>query len=250
MPRWNRAPRNPRKKATNWELREQMISLPIRDASGQELGTYEFDPTELAPRVNKQLVHDAVVMYEANRRVGTAQTKSRGMVAGSTKKLYRQKGSGRARAGMSRTPLRRGGGHTFGKSPKDWSYRLPKKAIRLATRMALLSKFLDDEVTVLDNLSLEEPKTKVVAGILAALQLDYETCLLTIDEHDPVVWKSSRNIANLQVTCAGDLNAYALLRQKRLLLTKKALDRLRHRPEDSDSSANASVDNNETVGEE
>ncbi|HID21200.1 MAG TPA: 50S ribosomal protein L4, partial [Planctomycetaceae bacterium] len=204
-----------------------MISLPIRNASGEQVGTYEFDPSELAPSINKQLLHDVVVMYEANRRVGTVKTKSRGEVEGSTRKLYRQKGTGRARAGARRTPIRRGGGHTFAKRPKDWGYRLPKKAVRLATRMALLSKFLDDEVTLIDQLVIDAPKTKVIASMLKTLGLDAETCLLSLERHDPIVWKSSRNIPRLDVLPATDLNAYALLRQKRLLLTTAALDQLR-----------------------
>jgi len=201
--------------------------LPIRNASGEQVGTYEFDPSELAPSINKQLLHDVVVMYEASRRVGTVKTKSRGEVRGSTRKLYRQKGTGRARAGARRTPIRRGGGHTFAKRPKDWGYRLPKKAVRLATRMALLSKFLDNEVTLIDQVVLDEPKTKLVASMLKALGLDSETCLLSLERHDPIVWKSSRNIPLLDVLPASDLNAHILLRQKRLLLTTAALDQLR-----------------------
>lgn len=204
-----------------------MISVPVHNQSGAEVGKYEFDPGELAPGVNTVLLHDAVVMYEANRRVGTVKTKSRGEVAGSTRKLYRQKGTGRARAGNVRTPVRRGGGHAFGKRPIDWSYRLPKKAVRLATRMALLSKFLDNEVTVLDDLAVDEPKTKVIAGLLKALGLSDEGCLLTIENHDTNVWKSSRNLPNLRVAAAAGLNAYDLLHQKRLVVTKQALDRLR-----------------------
>jgi large subunit ribosomal protein L4 len=204
-----------------------MISIPIRNSSGQDVGTYEFDPGELAATVNKQLLHDVVVMHLANQRLGTVRTKSRSMVAGSTKKLFRQKGTGRARCGPKRTPIRRGGGHAFAKIPKDWGYRLPRKSIQLATRMALLSKFLDDEVTVLDELSVDQPRTKVVADMLKALGVAQDSCLLTIESHDPNVWKSSRNIANLEVSPAANLNAYTLLRQKRLVVTKGALDRLR-----------------------
>ena len=207
-----------------------MLSLPIRNASGQEVGTYEFDPDELASGVNRQLLHDVVVMYEANRRVGTVQTKSRGMVDGSTKKLYRQKGTGRARAGNRRTPIRVGGGHTFGKKPRDWSYRLPKKAVRQATRMALLSKFLDDQVTVLEDLAVSEPRTKQVASLLKALGLTRVTCLLAIEAHDSNVVKSVRNIANLWVSPAQELNAYNLLHQRQLIVTRAALDALRRNP--------------------
>ena len=204
-----------------------MISLKVRNAAGQEVGTYEIDPEELAPAINKQLLHDVVVMYEANRRVGTVRTKSRGEVAGSTKKMYRQKGTGRARAGAKRTPVRRGGGHAFAKRPKDWGYRLPKKAVRLATRMALRSKFEDDQVTLLDDFRVEQPKTKVVAGALKALGLGETSCLLATPEYDSNVWLSSRNIEGLRVSPVSDLNAYDLLRQRQLVLTRSALDRLR-----------------------
>ena len=117
-----------------------MATLPIYDRTGNEVGKYEIDPSELAPRINKQLLHDAVVMYQTNLRLGTAQTKSRAEVAGTTKKMYRQKGTGNARAGSRRSGIRRGGGHIFAKRPRDWSYRLPQKALQLATRMALASQ--------------------------------------------------------------------------------------------------------------
>jgi len=118
-----------------------MISVPIRDMNGGECGVYTFEPADVSDNIRKQLLHDAVVMYRSNRRVGEVQTKSRGMVAGSTRKLFKQKGTGRARAGSIRTPVRRGGGHAFGKLPRDFYYRMPKKAVRKAMRMALLSKF-------------------------------------------------------------------------------------------------------------
>jgi large subunit ribosomal protein L4 len=204
-----------------------MISVPICDQTGNEVGTYEFDPAELAPSVNKQLLHDVVVMYQANRRVGTVRTKSRGDVAGSTKKLYRQKGTGRARAGALRSPVRRGGGHTFAKRPKDWGYRLPKRAVKMATRMALLSKFLDEEAVVVESLPNEEPKTRVMADCLKALGVSGQSCLVSTDAYDVNVWKSSRNIAGVRVSPAMDLNAYDLLCQKRLVVTRAALDLLR-----------------------
>lgn len=204
-----------------------MISVPVRDMSGNEVGTYEFDPAELAPGVNRQLLHDVVVMYEANRRVGTSATKSRGMVVGSTKKLFRQKGTGRARMGPRRTPIRRGGGHAFAKQPRDWGYRLPKKSVRLATRMALLSKFQDEQAVVVDDVVVDAPRTSVVAGMLRALGVDQDSCLLAIAQHDEVVWKSARNIRDLRVAPCADLNAYDLLRQKRLVITRSAIDRLR-----------------------
>ena len=214
-----------------------MISAPIKSVTGGDVGTYEFDPAELAPGINKQLLHDAVVMYEANRRVGTVRTKSRGEVVGSTKKLFRQKGTGRARMGPKRTPIRRGGGMAFAKRPKDWSYRMPKKAVKLATRMALLSKFQDGEAIVLDSLAVDQPKTRVIADMLKALGVDKQGCLLAIRENDAVLWKSARNIPTLRVSPALELNAYDLLRQKRLVVTKDAMDLLRQPESNNGASA-------------
>ncbi len=205
-----------------------MISVAIRNQAGKETGAkYEFDPAELAPGVNKQLLHDAVVMYENNLRQGTAKTKSRAEVSGSSKKLYKQKGTGRARMGNKRTCIRRGGGHAFAKLPKDWSYRMPRKSLRLATRMALLSKFLDGEAIVVDSLALPEIKTKQVAKMLKSLGVAGKSCTLTTETHDPVVWKSSRNIPQIQVSPAAELTAYTLLRGRHLVVTKAALDQLR-----------------------
>ena len=203
-----------------------MISVSIRDMSGSESGTYEFDPADLAAGINRQLLHDAAVMYEANRRVGTVQTKSRGMVQGSTKKLFRQKGTGRARAGNARTPVRRGGGHTFGKKPRDYSYRLPRKSLRLATRMALLSKFQDEQAVLLSGWDCSEPKTKVVAQSLKSLGVAGETVLLATDGVDANLWRSARNIKGVRVLPAGDLNAWDLLRHRNLVVTVAAMDQL------------------------
>ncbi len=211
-----------------------MISVPVHNQSGKEVGSYEFDPADLAPGINKQLLHDVVVMYESNKRVGTVKTKSRGMVSGSTAKLFRQKGTGRARAGSSRSPIRKGGGHTFGKVPLDWSYRLPKKAVKLATRMALLSKFQDNEAIVLDDLTVLEPKTKTMSEVLKSLGVSETGCLLALEGHDKNIWLSSRNIEGLQVLPASDLNSYQLLHQKKLIITKSALDSIRNKSNDSE----------------
>ena len=148
-----------------------MISVPMVDMSGQTVGTYEFDPAELCKGINKQMLHDVCVMYALNQRVGTVRTKTRGEVSGSTKKLFKQKGTGNARVGTKRSPIRRHGGHAFAKRPKDWGYRMPKKMLRAATRMALLSKFQDGEAIILSDLTLPEEKTKVVVGVLKALKL-------------------------------------------------------------------------------
>ena len=204
----------------------EMISVSIRDMSGSESGTYEFDPADLASSVNRQLLHDAAVMYEANRRQGTVQTKSRGMVKGSTHKLFRQKGTGRARAGNARTPVRRGGGHSFGKKPRDYSYRLPRKSLRLATKMALLSKFQDEQAVVLSDWQCTEPKTKVVAHALKSLGVDGASVLLATNGVDANVWRSARNISGVRVLPASDLNAWDLLRHHNLVVTVAAMDQL------------------------
>src|SRR5262245_52916763 len=200
-------------------------------------------------------------MYRANQRAGTHSTLRRGEVAGSTKKLFRQKGTGNARVGTRRTNKRKGGGTAKGPKPRDYEYHLPKKAVRAATRMAILSKFQDNEALILDDdLKLAEAKTKQVAGILKALakgmkidelpapkregeQLTPEeetrrrkkqaremTWLLGTAGNDPALHKASRNIANLKVLPAAEFNAYTVLRQKRLVLTRQALEQLRKGP--------------------
>jgi large subunit ribosomal protein L4 len=203
-----------------------MISVPVRNMSGAECGTYAFEPSEISDVICNQLLHDAVVMYNANRRVGEVQTKSRGMVAGSTRKLFKQKGTGRARAGAIRTPVRRGGGHAFAKKPRDYYYRMPKKAIRKAMRMALLSKFQDSQAVMLQSWQCDQPKTKVIAGFLGAVGLAGKSVLLTTEGLNPNVWKSARNIQGVMVLPGSDLNAYSLLRQRHLVITVAEMDRL------------------------
>ena len=206
-----------------------MASIPVYDRSGAEVGTYEIDPAELAPRISKQLLHDAVVMYQTNRRQGSAKTKTRGEVVGSTQKMYRQKGTGRARAGSRRSPVRRGGGHAFPKRPKDWSYRLPKKALRSATRMALASRIADDEVTLIDELQFEAPRTREMADVLKALNVAGIRLLVAVAEHDVNVYKSIRNLAEVSVLPVAELNALEVLRPRRLLMTRAALDAFREK---------------------
>ena len=204
-----------------------MANLPIYNASGSEVGTYEIDPAEIAPRISKQLLHDAVVMYQANLRQGSFKTKSRGEVAGSTQKMYRQKGTGRARAGTRRSNVRRGGGHGFAKRPRDFSYRLPRKALKLATRMAIASKITDDQMVVIDELSFETPRTKDMAAILKSLGLAGASTMVATTNYDPNVCKSARNIERVSVSPVSDLNALSVLKPRHLLVTKAALDRLR-----------------------
>ncbi len=206
-----------------------MVKLPVYDRTGAEVGKYEVDPAQLAPRINKQLLHDAVVMYQANKRQGSAKTKSRAEVKGSTKKMYRQKGTGNARAGSRRSGIRTGGGHIFAKRPRDWSYRMPKKALRLATRMAMASKIVDDEITLIDDLSFEAPQTSQMAGILKALQVESGTLLVAVAEYDVNVYKSIRNLADVSVLPVAELNALNVLHPRRLLMTTSALDAFREK---------------------
>src|SRR5262245_32020659 len=177
-----------------------MAKLPVLDRTGKEVGSYEIDPAELAPRINKQLLHDVVVMYQSNLRLGTAKSKSRGEVAGTTKKMYRQKGTGNARAGSRRSGIRRGGGHIFAKRPRDWTYRLPRKAVQLAMRMALAAKLRDSEVVLIDELAFDAPKTKDMAAIIKALKLDNTSLLVATADHDANVYKSARNINKVSVS--------------------------------------------------
>jgi large subunit ribosomal protein L4 len=206
-----------------------MATLPIYNRSGDEVGTYEVDPEQLAPRISKQLLHDAVVMYENNLRQGSVKTKTRSEVSGSSKKMYRQKGTGNARAGSRRSGVRRGGGHIHARQPRDWSYRLPKKALRIATRMALASRIADNEITLIDNLSFAQPKTREMAAVLKALKLTGSSLLVTIPSHDVNAYKSIRNIAGVSVLPVAELNAWEVLHPKRLLMTPAALDAIREK---------------------
>ena len=204
-----------------------MLNLNVYNRQGESVGTVEIDPDEFGGSVNRQLLHDVVVMYLANQRAGTHSTLRRGEVAGSTKKLFRQKGTGNARAGTRRTNKRRGGGTAKGPKPRDYEYHLPKKAVRAATRMAILSKFQDQEAIVVDDLDLQEAKTKQMAAVFKALKIKGLTCLVGTAGRDEKVFRSARNLPGVEVASTAQFNAYAVLRPKRLLLTKAALEELR-----------------------
>ena len=167
------------------------------------------------------------LMYQANQRQGTQKTKTRGEVAGSTRKLYRQKGTGNARAGARRSGTRRGGGHIFAKRPRDFGWRMPRKALQTATRMALASKLADDEVKLVDKLPLTAPKTAVAAKFLGALGLGEHTVLVSAEKHDDNLWKSFRNIDGVSVSPVGDLNAWSILRPRAIVMTTAAIDAFR-----------------------
>jgi large subunit ribosomal protein L4 len=213
-----------------------MASLPIYNKSGNEVGKYEIDPAQIAPKISQQLLHDVVVMYQANERRGTHKTKTRGEVAGTTKKMYRQKGTGNARAGSRRSPVRRGGGHIFALVNRDYSYRLPRKAVQAATRMAIARKLETQDVVVIDELSFSKPATKEMAGILKALKLQASTLVATAAA-DANVYKSARNIENVTILPVAELNALAVLKPRKLLVTKAALDVIKDKAQGARTSA-------------
>jgi len=200
------------------------ISLPIFNKSGKEVGTYSVDPSAIAHRISAQLLHDAVVMYRANLRQGSAKTKTRAEVAGHKKKMYRQKGTGNARAGSIRSGVRRGGGHIFAKQPRDWSYRLPRKALQVATRMAVASKISNSQITLIDALSADAPKTKDAAAVLKALSIQ-GTVLVAVESYNADLYKSFRNIEGVRILPVAEINAYEVLRPKQVLMTKGALEK-------------------------
>ncbi|MBN9119180.1 MAG: 50S ribosomal protein L4 [Planctomycetes bacterium] len=218
------------------------ITVPVVDRAGADKGTVEIDPAEFGGKISKQLMHEVVLMYLANQRAGTHHTLRRGQVAGSTKKLFRQKGTGNARAGTKRTNKRRGGGTAKGPKPRDYEYHLPKKAVKAATRMAVLSKLLDKQAVVIDDLTLAAPKTKEMAGVLKAIKIGKKTTdqgdkdvtlldttvLIGTGKLDPNVYKSARNIDGVKVLPAAEFNCYTVLKQKRLVLTRSALEALRN----------------------
>src|SRR3954470_12697542 len=151
-----------------------MLTIPVYNAAGTKVGEESIDPADFGGEVNKQLLHDVVLMHQAARRVGTVNTRGRADVAGSGKKLFRQKGTGNARAGAKRTNKRKGGGAAFARRNRDYTYTMPKKAVRTAVRMAILSKFQDNQALVIDGLGVatvgETPKTKEVVKVLKAIK--------------------------------------------------------------------------------
>src|SRR6516165_7416638 len=222
-----------------------MLKVPVYSPSGERIGEETIDPADFGGAINKQLLHDVVLMHLAARRVGTVNTRGRADVAGSGKKLFRQKGTGNARAGSKRTNKRKGGGVAFARRNRDYQYAMPKRAVRAAIRMALLSKFQDNQALVIDGLAVgQAPKTRVVAAALRAIRrpdlseaeatesvgeskakalgrtLDHRTVLIGLPEHDPVFYRSARNLERVQVAPVADFNTYDVLKQRYLLLTR------------------------------
>ncbi|MGQ3685062.1 MAG: 50S ribosomal protein L4 [Candidatus Loosdrechtia sp.] len=200
------------------------MEILVYNKQGEKIDTMELDKEKFGGPVRKRLLRDVVVMYEANKRQGTASTKTRSEVAGGGKKPWVQKHTGRARAGSIRSPLWKGGGVVFGPKPRDYSFTIPKKARRLALFSALAARVRDNEMIVLDTLEISTPKTKEMVGILEALGIGRNSCLLVIQKPDSVVWKSARNIPSIKVKTSTELNAYDILKPSKVILTREALN--------------------------
>lgn len=201
-----------------------MIELPIYDSNGKKVDSLQIDAETLGGEVRYALLKQAYVITHGNQRQGSARTKSRGDVHGSTRKLFKQKGTGNARAGAARTPIRKGGGVTFKKTRtrEDFRTELPKKMRRLANRNALLAKLIDNEVKCFAALDFKAPKTADFAKLMASVGID-RTCLVATDGTNRNAILSARNIDGVDVCRIDQLNAFALLNHRYLVVDKAAL---------------------------
>ena len=198
------------------------MQVPVYSLTGEVIKHIEISDEVFAVPLNQAVVHQAMVRQQANARQGTASTKTRSEVSGSGRKLFRQKGTGLARAGSRRSPLRRGGGITFGPKPRSYRQAMPKKMRRLALRCVLSAKAGDGELKVLEQLKLDQPKTKEMVRILAALEVDSSALIIT-DEPENNVVKSARNLAGIKTMPASLLNVVDILSYKMLLMTEAAV---------------------------
>ena len=202
-----------------------MANIQVYQFGNGKVGKRDEDFGALGKRPHRRLLREAVIMYEANQRAGTHCTKTRSEVSYTNKKPWAQKHTGRARAGSRRSPLWRGGGIMHGPRPRDYSFGLPRKALRAAVRNALLGKFLDEEVAAMDGVALEAPSSKKVAAALKAINLEGSTLLVT-PAPDDMLYRSARNIEGVAVRAATDVNAYDLLSHKNLVLVNGAFEAL------------------------
>ncbi len=202
-----------------------MIEVPVYNQSGQKVESMQIDEQKLGGEVRKNLLKQALVMYHANQRQGSVRTLARGEVAGSTRKMFRQKGTGNARTGGIRNPIKKGGGHAKQKRPKDWRQAMPQKARRLARNNAILAKIQSEQIRVIDQIKLDQPKTKLMAQVFKALGIDRSVCF-ALPQQDELLMKSARNIDRTTLTTVAQLNAWDILRNKTLLLTKAGLEQI------------------------
>ena len=203
-----------------------MATIDVFDIQGQAVGKVDLDDTLFGVEPSEGAIYQAVKSYLTNRRQGTAATKTRAEVFLTKRKMYRQKGTGNARAGHRSSGVRRGGGHIFAKKQRSYYYRLPAKAVRSATRMAIASKIQDGEFVVVDGVSLDAPKTQQVAELLSNLELSGKSALITTKEHDINIYKSARNIERVNVSPVSDLNALSVLQVDKLVMTTEAVESL------------------------
>ena len=201
------------------------MDVPIYNKQGQQVGSMTIDEQSLGGTVNASLIKQAYVRYHTNQRQGSARTKSRGMVEGSTRKIYRQKGTGRARMGAVRTVLRKGGGVAFAKTRGREAFRpdMPVKMRRLANRNALLAKLVDNEVKVIDDLSFATPKTKDFAAFCTALGID-RTCLVALDPDNVNARRAAKNVEHVDACASHELTAFNLLNHRYVVIAKSSLE--------------------------
>jgi len=204
-----------------------MAVTEVYNTDNKKVGEVELNDALFGLEVKKHILHDVVKMQLANRRAGTASTKTRTEVRGGGAKPYRQKGTGRARAGTNNSPLWRGGGVIFGPKPRDYSYKLPKKVRRLGVRMALSARFSEDNITILDGFDLADIKTKQFVEIMKKLNI--ENGLIVISGKNENLEKSSRNAQGYKVIQADGLNVYDILLHRRLVLLQPCLGQLEER---------------------
>lgn len=200
------------------------MQVPVYNLAGEVVKHIEVSDAVFAVPFNEAVVHQALVRQQANARQGTADTKTRSRVSGTTRKLFRQKHTGMARGGSRRSPLRRGGGVVFGPHPRSYRQAMPKKMRRLALRCVLSAKVRDGELKVLETLSLEQPKTKEMMQILTALGIDSSALIATAEPERNVV-KSAHNLPKIKTIPANILNVVDILSHKMLLMTEAAVSR-------------------------
>lgn len=204
-----------------------MAVCDVVNTSGQKIGDVELNDGLFAVEVQPGILHEVVCMQRANRRCGTASTKTRGEVRGGGAKPWRQKGTGRARAGSRNSPIWRGGGTTFGPKPRDYSYSLPKKVRRLALRMALSARFSEGNMVVLDEFSLPEIKTKEFVKVMK--NFSFDNCLIITGDDNTQVSLSARNAVGYKVLPAAGLNVYDIIKYPKLMLEQSTLAQLEER---------------------
>jgi large subunit ribosomal protein L4 len=200
-----------------------MLEVPIYNATGEKVGSESLDPAQLVKNgeLNPSLLKQAIVMYHANLRQGTKAQKTRAEVIGSTRKLYRQKGTGRARTGNLRNPVKRGGGVAFAAKPRDFRKDMPTKMRRAARNQALLARAQSSDIMIVDGLKLDAPKTKTVAAFLSAVDV-HRGCTLATAGRDEMLLKSIRNIPRAEMMNVTDLNAWAIMQRPKLIFTADA----------------------------